>query len=383
MTRALVHIGTHKTGSTSVQSFLDLIRDALLARGFAVPSMWDTNHQPLALLAYAPDRWDEVCAVWAAMGQLGDEHAGRGRPPQATWKAYLDHLRTQLHDWAGAHADHTLLLSSETLYSHLFGEDIDRFGQVMRSVADDVTVIVYVREPLSFRLSLFLTEIILGRHFDPLELEPPVDPGWERLADWERVFPGRVRVRLFDPAEFPNRDLVQDFCAAAEIPWDAGLTPPQRENESMSWSTARVLNRVNAELPLTLPDGSLNPARGRLWQRLLASDRGGYRYRPTPEAVEIYRDHYAETNDWLRRTFFPGRQGLWTSTVTPRDQGTDDLYSPDLTDAEQSFAEFILRTEPELATLQTAMAERYLARKQLGMIQSGRLWRYTRFLRHT
>lgn len=382
MARAVVHIGTHKTGSTSIQSFLDLNRDALHARGFAVPTMWNTNHQPLALLAYEPDRWDEVCAIWAAMGQLGDDRAGRGRPLQATWLAYLDQLRAQLRDWAAAHVDHILLLSSETLYSHLFADDIDRFGEVLRSVADDVTVIVYVRDPLSFRLSLFLTEIILGRHFDPLELEPPVDPGWERLADWARVFPGKVRVRLFDPTEFPNGDLMQDFCSAADIPWSADLIGPQRENESMSWSTARVLNAVNAELPLTLADGSLNPARGRLWQRLLASDRGSYRYRPTQHAVDIYQAHYAETNAWLQQTFFPERDGLWPSTVTPRDPGTDDLYSPELTEAERSFAEFILRTEPELATAETVTAERDLAQAQLALIQDGRLWRYTRFLRH-
>lgn len=376
MTRAVVHIGTHKTGSTSIQSFLDLNRDALQARGFAVPAMWDTNHQPLALLAYGPGRWDEVCAVWSAMGGVGG-----GRPDETAWLAYLDQVRAQLGEWAGAHVDDTLVLSSETLYSHLFGEDIDRLGEVLSQIADDVTVIVYVREPLAFRLSLFLTEIILGRHFDPLELEPPVDPGWERLADWERVFPGRVRVRLFDPVEFVDGSLLRDFCTTAEIPWSADYALPERENESLSWPTARVLNAVNAELPLTLADGSLNPARGRLWQRLLASDSGGYRYRPTPEAIAVYREHYAETNEWLRRSFFPEREHLWTTSVTPREPGTDDLYAPDLTNTERTFAEFILRTEPELAAAEGITAERDLAQAQLAMIRGGRLWRYTRFLR--
>lgn len=377
MTRAVVHIGTHKTGSTSIQSFLDLNRESLQARGFAVPAMWDTNHQPLALFAYELGRWDEVCAVWSAMGGVSD-----GRPDEAAWLAYLDQLRAQFREWARSHRDATLVLSSETLYSHLFGTDVARLGEALASVADDVTVIVYVREPLAFRLSLFLTEIILGRHFDPLALEPPVDPGWERLADWERVFPGRVRVRLFDPAEFADGSLLRDFCATAGIPWSEDYTIPARENESMSWSTARVLNAVNADLPLTRDDGSLNPARGRLWQRLLASDRGGYRYRPTAEAVDVYREHYADTNAWLQQTFFPDRDRLWTSTVTPREPGTDELYSPDLTDAERSFAEFILRTEPELAAAEGVLAERNLAQSQLAMIQAGRLWRYTRFLRH-
>jgi hypothetical protein len=273
------------------------------------------------------------------------------------------------------------VLSSETLYSHLFDKDITRLADVLHSVSDDVTVVLYVREPLSFRLSLFLTEIILGRHFDPLELEPPVDPGWERLADWEAAFPGRVRVRLFDPADFVNGDLLQDFCAAAGIPWRDDFMIPPRQNESMSWSTAKVLNAANAALPLTLADGSLNPARGNLWLSLLASDHGSLHYRPSAEAIETYRHHYAETNEWLRQQFFPDRDHLWTTPVRPRDDGTDHLYGPELTEAEHSFADFIIRSAPGLAEYSNAVAARDRAQAQLQMVMGSRVWRSTAWLR--
>ncbi len=55
MTRFIIHIGPHKTGTTYIQVMLDALRGALLERGICVPSIWNA----------APGLPSHMKLVWA------------------------------------------------------------------------------------------------------------------------------------------------------------------------------------------------------------------------------------------------------------------------------------------------------------------------------
>ena len=55
--RCILHIGTAKTGSTTIQSFLQQNRQDLLARGFYFPhSLGQANHEKLVAYALDPSK---------------------------------------------------------------------------------------------------------------------------------------------------------------------------------------------------------------------------------------------------------------------------------------------------------------------------------------
>lgn len=148
--RVLLHIGTHKTGTTSVQQFLRDQNDHRLAEigaryppGFFIPSL----HADLPLLTIRPDR------TWPA----------RSRFPETaspTWQsAAKAHIRQQVES-----SPHQLLV-----YSH---EDLSyiRFDDELECLRDllagrDVRVVVCLRDKTDFLRSY--REQLAATGFEP------------------------------------------------------------------------------------------------------------------------------------------------------------------------------------------------------------------------
>ena len=56
-----LHIGTEKTGSTTIQHFLKSNRDVLESQNIYIPrTLGDINHQLFPFLAYSDERKDDV-----------------------------------------------------------------------------------------------------------------------------------------------------------------------------------------------------------------------------------------------------------------------------------------------------------------------------------
>src|SRR5262245_23942491 len=67
-----LHIGTDKTGTSSIQRFLADNRDALLARGYLVPrAAGSDRHIALPLYARGVRPTDNLPAAWAKFTDLG------------------------------------------------------------------------------------------------------------------------------------------------------------------------------------------------------------------------------------------------------------------------------------------------------------------------
>lgn len=133
--RVVLHIGTHKTGTTSIQQFLHDQNDTLLARagafcppGFLVPNL----HAELPLLTIRPDR------VWPARLRFPDT----GRP------AWVAAARRHVREHA-AGSDAAVLVYSHEDLSYLRGADElaalhDLLGE------RQVDVVVFLREPSAY-----------------------------------------------------------------------------------------------------------------------------------------------------------------------------------------------------------------------------------------
>jgi hypothetical protein len=152
--RVVLHIGTHKTGTTSIQRFLrdhgDLLRDAGVS--FPPGALHDANHVELHMLAMRPGR---------------DTPARRAHP-DATGPAWEASARVAIRAAIADAECRTVVLSSEGLWYLRHDDELARLREVLGD--HDVEVVVFVREPAAFLASYERTLHELG-------IPPSDDPG--------------------------------------------------------------------------------------------------------------------------------------------------------------------------------------------------------------
>jgi len=146
MRKLILHIGTHKTGTTSIQKALAVNREWLRERGLIYPAggPFYSNRMP-------HHEWSH--------GLTGTDRRELERSA-----SFIDHAASLGKD------DDTLLISAEPIYRHIDGADMfdfsdvgdywDRRKRYVQTVATvlagfDVRVIVWFREKVDFARSLF------------------------------------------------------------------------------------------------------------------------------------------------------------------------------------------------------------------------------------
>jgi hypothetical protein len=201
MRKLILHIGTHKTGTTSIQTALADAREWLGARGLCYP-----DGGPVYKSRVPHHKWSH--------GLTGTD------PAQAdASKAYIDYARSL------GRADDTLILSAEPIYRHADGYDrfdfsiIDdyweRRGRYVHNVAAaldsfDVRVVVWLRERDSFARSLFAEVSKKGKW------QGPFDEFLQSFAVW---FEYERQLQLFRDA-FSQIDVY-----SYEVASESGLVP--------------------------------------------------------------------------------------------------------------------------------------------------------------
>ncbi|MEM1315493.1 MAG: hypothetical protein AAGI51_13110 [Pseudomonadota bacterium] len=328
LARLDLHIGTAKTGTTSIQAWLRLNRAALAERSVFTPALpLDGNHWWLAA-AFAPhERLEEF---WLA--QPADDAAGRDLLSRRTLSTYADAARGS----GCARA----VLSSEHLHDRLLTRDgIAALKAWVDALFDEVRVILVVRDPLELMLSQKSTDLRGGEA--SLEVAPPDSEDARRLCDhaasirrWADVFGEEaLRVRRFAPGAS-----VEVFDAALGGV-GAGLAPPPRENESFSRLGAEVLARCNALWGVRGPQEMWSPRRGRLLRLISGAFAEGPRLLPDRDAVLAYDAAFARSNEAVRARWFPERERLFDRD--PRHQAALDGAAPPRLEVEDAALDMI------------------------------------------
>lgn len=260
MTRTLVlHVGLHKTGTSSIQATLAGNRRHLRALGFSYSRLCflsrNRNHS-------------------GALYTLFSRRAGR-------YRGNLLHglsgpWRLAAYRWAvAAFLELEMRLDRAPVFI-LSGEDMSRLaGNEVRALRarfarhfDRIRVVAYVRPPASYAHSAAQERLRGGATLTRLAAAPPCPRYRRRLAKFIRIFGAEhVHLRLWSPARFPHGDAVAAFLE------DIGAPPGvyrrldvRRRNASMSAPAAVHLSTANARLPL-LRHGRRNPARARALTR--------------------------------------------------------------------------------------------------------------------
>ncbi|HWY15775.1 MAG TPA: hypothetical protein VNX86_11615 [Rhizomicrobium sp.] len=321
-----LHIGTEKTGTTTIQRYLAKNRKNLKAQGFLYPvSPGETNHLALSACSIDDSRLDPV-------------HTRCGIRRREDILPYRRRMMDQLaNEFAEAVAS-SIIFSNEHLSTKIrTPEEIRRVKEICDEVAATTKVIVYLRNQIDFLVSRYGTAIKAGSVDEfSISLSPGVATFLDysqMLSPWSEIF-GRKNliVRRFEADDFPNGDLLADFAAQAGL--DGGqLEGMPFANTSLNGPALAFLREFNKRVPLAI-DEKPNPLRGRI-AAFLESYEGGQKFSIPRQIAETIEARYRESNDETSREYFGSRfMPLFSPAKCVNSAGSLN----DVLDAEQAVA---------------------------------------------
>lgn len=308
--KAIVHIGSPKAGSSSIQDFLHLNAARLAERG--VRYRRNVSHRG--------SQFEYPLAVMARSGKLINGETERARYQARTVKEALAGNEKYLNDlsrYADRYKEPVAMFSSEHILPWLNSASLVKaFDDLFCANFDDVQYVVYFRSPDDALLSQYSERVKRG-YSKPLEAFVRQRlKGLNILKTASRwantVGDDRMQVRLFGQDLLDNGDVIEDFCNACGI--DATeLQKPPRVNESLSAPGAECLRILNSMLPELRPDGSSNPLRSELLEAVQALSADMPRLQLNDKQRKMINDLTREPLEAFHKRFFPERAHLFTT----------------------------------------------------------------------
>lgn len=180
--RYVLHIGTNKTGTSTLQAYLGTQRDQLLEQGIWYPRIgnFEFAHHDLAEAI-----------------KLGGDFA--------RFNVNLDLLTTAVPDGV-----HTVLISSENFHTV---KDVSAVAALFPP--DQTQVVLYLREHISYLSSWYQQDVQAARaritctFFEYAQLRGY--PFMDLVARWQAVYGKNLHVGAYDRASLTGGDIVEDF----------------------------------------------------------------------------------------------------------------------------------------------------------------------------
>ena len=298
-----LHIGTEKTGTTSIQRYLRLNRALFRKQGILYPA---------AIGEAQWSQWELVAASHETPWAIdAGKSVGLSAPED------VEPYRARLVEDLREEFDRTpntsrLLLSSEHLHSRLTTPDaVGRLKAMLDRWAASYRIIFYIRRQDRLAVSYLSTQLKSGAHQDgPVTLPAGASAthyyAYDALFDlWASVFGTEaMAVRLYDPEAWQDGDLISDFCAAAHLP-ATGRRPDRDYNKSLNRSGSDVLRAFNRQLAsgeITLSDADRD-----LFSSSVAVLSRGKHYPIDRAAAEAFYKPFKPGNERLLQLAFPER----------------------------------------------------------------------------
>jgi|GEM_PF-3309974 len=334
--KAVIHIGTCKTGTSTIQEFLYKNQKRLKKQNLFIPSglippFFNGGHLKLGVTTYIPAAWES----WPLFAYLGHFHftnivrkdfpsLEKTVTPQDQNKLWNKYRHEIVTNCSGDHLD-LVVFSTESLSLFLENE-VERFKELMNSLFDDVTIVLYLRRQPEFLVSFYYTYVMGGampwRIFD--YLNQPDDRSvlaYDQIVKrWSIFGKDKIKIRLFDKQVFHKNDLLSDFAATAGFDL-TGLERVENRNEtSLDSAEIEFLRLYNSHMPRLLDPWTINPDRFPLldliWSHSRKDDKKNKKawYLNREEARRIL-EQYREGNVWIAREYL-GREKLFDEDVS-------------------------------------------------------------------
>lgn len=233
----VLHIGSDKTGTTSLQQLLRHNRSELARHGVLYPrSPGRVRHAGLGFFARPDD------ALVASRDWQRADHPEPG--------VFRRRLRRRLMQEVAGSSAATMVLSDEELF-RLSAESITRLRGLLEPIARRIRVVAYLRRQDDHLVSRYQQAVKVGevRRLDAWARRDFTNlyDYASRLATWQQALePTALVVRPFEQDRFAGGTLAQDFLKASGVELDASrLRQVEVRNESLGVEAVEVLRLLN------------------------------------------------------------------------------------------------------------------------------------------
>ncbi|MGI6033849.1 MAG: hypothetical protein ACOX69_10565 [Coriobacteriales bacterium] len=311
MTKLILHIGTHKTGTTALQSTFAHNAKTLAAHGIGYPIAKVSYPKiPRKRNAYYLGRGAKAILSPASKEDFDDSYY------KSCQKSVL----------AACNARETILLSDERLWFE--GAIRENFWKTVKELLEpygfsSIRIVLYLRRQDQFATSLW-KQFVKGtlRESRPLEQYTKgkrtssvlnYELGITRL---EKAFGAEnITIRIFDRAQFPGGDIVHDFCDCVGFDFFEELERVNiQENPSLTNRVAYLKNLVNRGTYVQEADNIFH--RPSLVASALEEERDERPYLSYEQATSLL-ERYEEGNARIARDYFGREDGKLFSDPSP------------------------------------------------------------------
>lgn len=317
-----LHIGTEKTGSSSIQNFIKTNQRLLKESGLEIPTtLGDGIHYKLQLMANSDEFQDDFLRNLG----LHQDMDKRKRTIEQWRKDFKNEINnSKAKNW---------IISCETLHSRLTTEgEIEKLRTILEPLFEVIDILVYLRNPVELMASRASEYVKCG--FILETPKPEEQKGFDicnhelTIKTWRnKIGQGEFMPRLFDKSFLKNKDLIDDFCSCCNIDMSKMISI-QRQNTSMPYYCAKLISEVNRYVPRRWVDGTLIKSRWKLINLMRQTLKSGSVLQADDKTIESYRRYYQESNEWVRKEFFPDRQNLFEENCI------QNINEEELTDAQ-------------------------------------------------
>ena len=321
--KCLLHIGTEKTGTTMLQTWLYLNRPALSAQGVALSKVLGTPVNRL-LPAYYQAEFDDFHR---------SHNISTRQQKVRFFDGFEDRVRSEIQDAARNH--HTMIISSEHLHSRLrTQEEIAALAHFLTANFSSVRILCYFREQSEVRKSLYSTAVRNGFFGRIEKFQREIDPTSHyynyaaMFEKWAEAFGSEnLEPVIYDRNAFAGGDLRIDFLNRVhesirpnELDYSATTS-----NERLSAVQAELCRAVNHVFPRYNRDGSLNKTRRMLRRRILTSSDLNLGTIEDPDQQQVY-DLFDASNRAFSRRFLGRDENPFARPKAP--SNPDDCSVP-------------------------------------------------------
>ena len=305
--KCILHIGTEKTGTTSIQALLNANRSKLLKQGFYLPKSMGPN-----------EHIDLVSLIVNSKKKFSRRKALELHSPEKV-EAHKKEIAAKIHAELkkAAPAGGILIITSERLFSMVTGEsEIKALRELLNAYCETIEIVCYIRPQHEFATSLYSTMLRKGINREKVLPQFKKTTRESRkynynkvLLFWQAHFPkAEITVRLFMRKHFVDGNVVNDFASVAGI--DLGpLTIPNNKNISLSNSAQRILYYYNKFMPNF---GKNRKATFRKHLIEFLENRLSGRGAPVPASEQkAFYDRYEKSNQLLKNRLFPDSEELF------------------------------------------------------------------------
>jgi len=228
-----VHIGSHKTGTTALQSFFSLNRDILKKNGYLYPGIWKAHHS--------------IVRELRDMNHVNHDAFQRSK------------LRKILNEIENTRCQ-TIVISSEAFFQFGCGIQLKKKIEQVLGNSVDIKILCYCRRQDHLLQSVY-QQIIKSPSKNPQKM--PISAfvmdtnylkKWDyfqKLKEWEEVF-GReaIIIRVYEKNQFYQNDLVRDFLHTIGLEFTSSYQIPteKQSNIGLEPDAIELLRIVNVTI---------------------------------------------------------------------------------------------------------------------------------------